>query len=272
LTVTTTTPGVCKILSTEYKGTSTSHTRVTIKAMWNGTCLLSASFAGNSYWLPTTLAFTSSVTGMTTPEVGANAAQTVGVTTPTTIEIGYAAPLAPYASSKLPVTFTSITPQICGVAQTATGYTVKSAAGVVGNGNICTVQVSQAGDDRWAPAVSVTRSITINKAAMAIRMSRFGSTVTPTMPLLAVAGTTYINAVLAAGIPSIGHVATATTSTPAVCSVTNVAAYQSATSVMTQATVSAITNGVCTVTWSYPGDETKSPATLTNTITVSGVK
>jgi hypothetical protein len=172
----------------------------------------------------------------------------------------------------LPVTFISLTPQVCVITPTATAFTVKSAPGVVGNGNICTLQVSQAGDARWAPAPPVTRTITINKAAMAIRMSRSSSIVTPSMPLLAVAGTTFVNAVLAAGIPSIGHVATATTSTPAVCSVTNVASYQAATSVQTQATISAISNGTCTVTWAYPGDDTKNPATLINTITVSGVK
>ena len=272
LTVTTSTPGVCRILSTEYKGIVSSHTRVTVKAMWNGTCLLIATFAGNSYWLPAQTSILASVTGMTQPEVGANAAQTAGVTTPATIDIGYAAPLAPYASSKLPVTFISLTPQVCVITPTATAFTVKSAPGVVGNGNICTLQVSQAGDARWAPALPVTRTITVNKAAMAIRMSRSSSIVTPSMPLLAVAGTTYVNAVLAAGIPSIGHVATATTSTPTVCSVTNVASYQASTSVQTQATISAISNGTCTVTWTYPGDDTKSPATLNNTITVSGVK
>jgi hypothetical protein len=51
-----------------------------------------------------------------------------------------------------------------------------------------------------------------------------------------------------------------------------VSAFQAATSVMTQATVTAVANGVCTITWSYPGDDTKSPATLTNSLTVSGVK
>jgi hypothetical protein len=77
LTVTSKTPTICKVENTAFAGTSSAHTTTTVKGLWNGTCQLEVSFAGNSYWLPTVTAFSSGVVGLTQPEPGANVAQTI---------------------------------------------------------------------------------------------------------------------------------------------------------------------------------------------------
>jgi hypothetical protein len=95
LSVVSATPTICKVDSTNYVGSSTVHTQVTVKAIWNGTCQLNVSFAGNSYWLSSTTGISKPISGMTTPEPGANARQSIGLSMPTTSDILALVPIAP---------------------------------------------------------------------------------------------------------------------------------------------------------------------------------
>ena len=209
---------------------------------------------------------------MTSPQPGASASQYVSVATPSTMDIGSSTNLIPTASSKLPVTLTSLTPQVCSVAPSATGYLLSSVAGVTGNGNICSIQASQAGTDAWAAAPLLTRQITFNKAAMAVRLLRTSSIVTPTMPAQLVAGTAYVNAPLNKGLNSIGNLLTVASNTPAVCSITPIADYQTTVGTYSQITVKGIANGTCSVTWSFAETATQKAATYSQNLTVTGVK
>ena len=82
LTVTSRTPNICQVSDPIYVGSATSHTRVTVRALWNGTCQLGIVFAGFSYWSPSTTTGFITVSGIKTPQSGANASQTISFTTP----------------------------------------------------------------------------------------------------------------------------------------------------------------------------------------------
>ena len=272
LGVVTRTPSICKVDKVEYAGTSTAHSVATVKAMWNGTCQLAVTFAGNNYWLPSTSILAVTVSGLTSPQPGANIAQSISLSTPATLEIGAIASIFPNATSKLPVTVTSLTPTICVATPSGATYTIKSAPGVIGNGNICTIQATQAGNDGWLAATPVNRTITINKAATVVRLSRTSTSITPTYSPLMVAGLAYISGPLNNGLNSIGNFLGVTTSTPAICSVVPATAYPTTAGTYTQTTLKSVANGTCTITWSFAETDTQKAATFTQNLAVTGVK
>jgi hypothetical protein len=229
-------------------------------------------FAGNSYWLSSTTGISKSITGMTTPEPGANARQSIGLSLTTTSDISAVVAIAPISGSRLPVVVRTTTPNICTVSSTATGYSINTAAGVVGNGNICTIEASQPGDNRWAAAATVVRSITFNKAAMSVRLNRLSSVIVGKTSELFVVENRYMNSSMNNGLNSIGHISTAVSNTPAVCSVSNVAPSVQARGTHTQFTVTGVANGSCSVTFGFAGDETRNSAYRTQLITITGVK
>jgi hypothetical protein len=272
LVVTSRTPGICKVENAQYLGTDSVHTRVVVKAMWNGTCSLTAAYAGHTYWLASSQSISTSITKMTTPQPGANAAQMISMSMPTAIGIAQTAILAPSATSKLKVELTTTTPAVCVVIATTASYTVKAAPGVVGNGNICTLQATQAGNESWAAAPTFTRNLTINKANMAIRLSRWSSGITGKTPALFTAGVAYVDGPSNGGLNSIGHLLTISTSTPGVCSVTDVGPSATTTGTFTQATITGITNGTCAVTLKFAATDTQNEIVLLRNITISGIK
>ena len=272
LGVVTRTPSICQVDKVEYAGTSTAHSVATVKAMWNGTCQLAITYSGNSYWLPSSVILAVTVSGLTSPQPGANIAQSVSLTTPATLEIGAITSIFPSATSKLPVSVTSLTPTICVATAVGTTYTIKSASGVIGNGNICTIQATQAGNDGWLAATPVNRTITINKAATVVRLSRTSTSITPTYSPLMVAGLAYISSPLNNGLNSIGNFLGVSTSTPAICSVAPAMAYPTTMGTYTQTTLKSLANGTCTITWSFAETDTQKAATLTQNLAVTGVK
>jgi len=272
LVVTTSTPTICKVVSANYVGSSTAHTQVTVKAIWNGSCQIGVSFAGNSYWLASSTSFYKSITGIATPEPGANARQSIGMTLPSTSDIGAVTAFTAVSGSRLPVSVRSLTPNICTVTPTATGFSFTSTAGITGNGNICSIEGTQPGDDRWAPAAPVIRNVTFNKAGMSVRLNRLATFLVGKTSELFVVENRFLNASMNNKLNSIGHISNAVTTTPAVCSVTKVGPYETTVGTHTQFTVTAIANGVCSVTYGYEGNETRNAAFRTQTITVTGVK
>ena len=272
LVVTSATPTICKVLSANYVGTSTSHTQVTVKALWNGTCQINATFAGNSYWLASNTSVSKTIAGMTIPEPGANVRQSIGISAPTTSDIGAVTPIVPTSGSRLPVSVRSLTPSICVVSPTATGYSLTSAPGVVGDGKICTIEATQPGDDRWAAAAPVIKTITYNKAAMSVRLNRLATFLIGKSSELFVIENRYLNASMNNNLNSIGHISTAVSTTPGICSVSNVGPLQTTSGVHTQFTVTALANGTCSITFGFAGSQTQNSAYRTHTLTVTGIK
>ena len=103
------------------------------------------------------------------------------------------------ASSGLPVTFTTTTPDVC-----TAGGPDGSSITLIGPGK-CTVQADQAGDDAWAPAVSVSRNSTVRTVAQTITFPALTGKLITESPVLVVA-------TASSGLP-----VTFTTTTPDVC-------------------------------------------------------
>jgi hypothetical protein len=253
-------------------GSTTSHTRAVVKALWNGTCTISATFAGSQYWLPTSLTFNTTVANLSSPQPGANVAQSINMTTPSAIGFAQTAILAPRATSGLAVTLTTTTPDVCTVTASGTSYNVKGAAGAKGDGNICTLQAVQAGNDGWVAAPTLIRNITINKANMTVRLNRWSSALSGKTPSLFVAGVSYIDGPSNGSLNSLGDLLTFTNSTPAVCSVTGVGPFATSAGTYTQATIAGITNGICTVTMKFAATDTQNETVLARNITITGIK
>jgi hypothetical protein len=272
LVITSATPTICKVVSSNYVGSSTAHSRATVKAIWNGTCQLNVSFAGNSYWLASTTSVSKTISGMTTPEPGANARQSIGMSMPTTSDIGAVMSVVPSSGSRLPVAVRSLTPNVCALTPTTTGYSLTTVAGIVGNGNICTIEATQPGDDRWAAATPVIRTITYNKAGMSVRLNRLSTIIVGKTSALFVVENRFLNASMNNGLNSIGHISTAVSTTPGVCSVSNVGPYVQSSGTHTQFTVTGVANGSCLVTFGYAGSDTRNSVYRTQAITVTGVK
>ncbi|MCQ9373508.1 hypothetical protein NMQ14_04530 [Methyloversatilis sp. XJ19-13] len=111
-----------------------------------GTCELTASQSGNSSYASATPIMRSfSVLAM-------RSIQNIDFTAPSMMNAGSQSELVASATSGLIVSFQSITPSIC----TVLGNTVVSL-----NTGTCTVEASQAGDERYLPANIVTQNVQI---------------------------------------------------------------------------------------------------------------
>jgi hypothetical protein len=140
-----------------------------------------------------------------------------------------------------------LTPNVCALTPTTTGYSLTTVAGIVGNGNICTIEATQPGDDRWAAATPVIRTITYNKAGMSVRLNRLSTIIVGKASELFVVENRF-------------------------CSVSNIGPLQTTAGVHTQFTVTGVANGSCSVTFGYAGSDTRNSAYRTQAITVTGVK
>ena len=273
LTITSTTPTICTVSNPTYVGTSTAHTEITVKAIWNGTCRLSVSFAGNTYWLPSSTTFAASVSGVTAPQTGANAAQYITFLTIPNREYGPGLVLTAVSTSRLPITYTSLTPQNCMILALPNNvFAVQADAAASGDGVSCSVQASQPGDSAWAPAASITRTFTWNRAAMAIRATAFSGSRVAAGPYSITSSISHTNSALNSGLTSLGLPVTVTTTTPAVCQIQETAQVQSSGGIFTKATIKGLTNGTCTTVWSFAGSETRAPASMTYSYAITGNK
>ena len=63
-----------------------------------------------------------------------------------------------------------------------------------------------------------------------------------------------------------------TTNTPAVCTVSGTTQVSVTGGTQSQATVTAVTNGICTLTWTFAGDATHKPATRAFSVNQTGKK
>ena len=155
-------------------------------------------------------------------------------------------PLTATASSKLPVSFSSSTQQVCTVSGTTTsGFT----ASTVTTGT-CTITATQDGDEIWAAAPLVTQSFTVAKKGQKITFNRPPDSPARTqVPLHATAD------------PS-GQPVSFSSSTQQVCTVSG--------TTTSGFTASTVTTGTCTITAAQGGDDTWAPAAnVTQSFTVT---
>jgi hypothetical protein len=188
----------------------------TVVPRTGGRCVITASQDGTAQYLP--------AEPITQAFPVARAPQTISFTPPTGATIGQSVTLTATASSWLPVTYTSSTPDVC----TVSGATLTlTAAGT------CTVTASQPGDAQYAPTDSMTGSFPVGKIPQTISFSLPGSA-TAGRPVRLTARASSGLAVLY-------------TSSTDVCTVSG-------------STLTLAKAGTCTVTASQPGDDKYLPA------------
>jgi hypothetical protein len=199
------TPGVCAV---------SASIATTIKA---GACAITASQAGNDSYAAAAPVRKSFPVALI--------AQRIDFPQPPDVAFGQPVTLTATASSGLPVSYSTNTPDVC----TVSGRTVTTTAA-----GACAITASQAGDARHAPARAVARSFQVERAAQ---------TITFTPP----DSTTIGQPVTLTASASSGLAVSYRTDTPAVCTVSG-------------STVSLATAGTCTITASQPGNDTYTPA------------
>jgi hypothetical protein len=229
-------------------------------------------FAGFDYWLPSNKLFTTTISGITAPAPGTNTPQSINFPTIDNRVYGGGYYLNAQASSGLPITYTSLTPTVCVILYPTAGPAVQSQPNVTGDGVNCTVQASQPGDDRYAPAQSVSRSFTYGRAPMKITITNPVTSRVGAGPHQLIASTLFVDMTGNSGLLSIGHLLTVVSNTPAVCSVNSASILDKTGGLFTQAFIKGITNGTCQTTWRFEGTGTRAPASTVHSFTLTGLK
>jgi hypothetical protein len=189
----------------------------TVTALAVGTCTLAANQAGNS-----TYAAAPQVTQSVT--IG-KVSQTISFDAAPSVTVGGTGTVSATASSKLPVTLSSLTTSVC----TVSGNSVTAIA--VGT---CTLAANQAGNSTYAAAPQVTQSVTIGKVSQTISFDALSS--------VAIGGTGKLKATASSGLT-----VTFSSLTTSVCTVSG-------------SSVTAIAAGTCTLAADQAGNSSYDPA------------
>jgi len=165
--------------------------------------------------------------------------QSIRFGTAPTLPIHGTASVMATASSNLPVTYSSMTPDICSVSA-STGAVTNLAAGY------CTIAADQSGDDNFAPALQATQSIRV--LIDPVQTIQFG-----VPPVLALYGTAGLTATATSGLP-----VRYSSLSPGICSVNR-----------DTGVVTALASGNCTIAADQTGDANYSAALqVTQTLSV----
>jgi hypothetical protein len=276
------TPAVCTISDVGVFDT-TNGPRGTVRAKANGACQIKIDYPGNGDQLPSTTTWISTVSGITGPPVGSNTPQTITFPVIPNREFGGGVYPKAVASSSLPITYRSLTPNVCYIiVGLADGPAIQTVTPKPAGDNLtCTVEASQAGDDRYAAAAPITQSFVWSKAAMYIT-PYWAATAVRNVALRPLTATTYVSnsnyffhssllftSGQNSGLLSIGHIMSAVSTTPDICSVQAVEADDRTGGIFTRATIRMIKVGTCSITWGFAGTDTRAAATRVMTVVVS---
>jgi hypothetical protein len=278
----TLTPAVCTISDIGVFDT-TNGPRGTVRAKSNGSCQIQIDYPGSTDQFPSTTTWSSTVSGITGPAVGSNTPQSINFPAIANREFGAGVYPKAVATSSLPVTYRSLTPTVCyiitGLADGPAIQTVTPKP--VGDNLTCTVEASQVGDDRYAAAAPVTQSFVWSKAGMYIT-NYWAPTSVRNVALRPLTSTTYASnsnyfftssllftSGQNSGLLSIGHIMSAVSTTPDICSVQTVEADDRTGGIFTRATVRMIKVGTCSITWGFAGTDTRAAATRVMNVVVS---
>jgi hypothetical protein len=183
----------------------------------------------------------------------------------------------------LPVTYKSLTPNVCYIiTQLAQGPAIQTVSPKPAGDNLtCTVEASQVGDDRYAAAPPVTQTFLWSKAPMYIT-PYWGPTKVRNVKLQPLTATSYwsnstyffhssllFTSGQNSGLLSIGHIMSAVSTTPDICTVQTVEADDRTGGIFTRATVRMNKVGTCSITWGFAGTDTRSAATRVMSVIVS---
>jgi len=206
-----------------------------------GTCTIQANQAGNiTYAAAPEVSQSFAVLGETQTIVFPIIQSVTLATTPITV------PLGATATSFLPITYTSLTPLVCTVTNSATTPTVNPIT--IGT---CTVEADQAGNAQFAPAPPSTRSFIVNGIPQTI-------TFTGTYPTQSLSTTATPTTVPLTATATSGLAVTFSTGSPSICTVS-------------VSTATLIGPGTCVILANQAGNSTWAPALeATQNFTVNG--
>ena len=111
LTVSSQTPLICTVndIYNTYEGS----TRSTIRARTNGLCIIRYVYGGDANLLPSSAEWSLNISGIISPAPGSSTAQTINFPAIADREYGPGYILNATASSGLPITYKSLTPNVC---------------------------------------------------------------------------------------------------------------------------------------------------------------
>jgi hypothetical protein len=278
----TLTPAVCTVSDVGVFDT-TNGPRGTVRGKSNGICQIQIDYPGNSDQFASTTTWSATVSGITGPPVGSNTPQTINFPAIPNREFGGGVYPKAVATSSLPITYRSLTPTVCYIITgLADGPAIQTVTPKPAGDNLtCTVEASQVGDDRYLAAAPVTQSFVWSKAAMYIT-PYWAPTSVRNVRLRPITATSYwsnsnyffhssllFTSGQNSGLLSIGHIMSAVSTTPDICSVQAVQADDRTGGIFTRATVRMIKVGTCSITWGFAGTDTRSAATHVMSVVVS---
>jgi hypothetical protein len=273
LSVTSLTPMICSV--NDIYNTYGAGTRSTIRARTNGICTIRYVYNGDANLLPSTIDWSQTISGINTPAPGSSTPQVISFPLIADREYGPGYILNATASSGLPISYKSLTPNVCYVLYPTAGAAVQSVNPTPpGDYSVCTIEASQPGDDRYVAATPISRTFKWTKAQMKITPyissspSDRNSILTPVSTstnLKAGFSYTFVASTLFAsgnnsGLLSIGHLLEVTSSSPAVCSVSAVTTWDRPGGIYTRATITTVSKGTCSVNWKFNGTESRASA------------
>jgi hypothetical protein len=282
LSMTSLTPAVCTISDIGIFDT-TNGLRGTVRAKSNGSCEISMNYPGSADQLPSIFTWTVMISGITGPPVGSNTPQSITFPAIPNREFGGGVYPKAVASSSLPVTYKSLTPSVCYIiTQLAAGPAIQTVTPKpVGDNLTCTVEASQGGDDRYSAAPPVTQSFVWSRASMYIT-NYWAPTKVRNVALRPLTATSYwsnstyfftssllFTSGQNSGLLSIGHLMSAVTSTPSVCSVETVESDDRTGGIFTRATVKMLSIGTCSITWGFAGTDTRAATSKVMSVVVT---
>jgi len=198
-----------------------------------------------------------------TPTPIAKSSQTIRMSTLVDWERNAAQPISAVASSGLPISYTSLTPEVCYLINSSSGTVIQRQARLVDSPFwTCTIRAAQVGDARFNPAPAVDTTFKFLKARTAIAVTSSSSLV-GAGPHQVLSTFGFVDRTMMSGLTSLATLLTVTSQTPSVCQVSRNELWDRTGGVINRTFVTVSASGTCTLKFDFPGSADRLPSTLT---------
>ena len=195
--------------------------------------------------------------------MGSNTPQTI--TFPAVADRSYnkSAPLRAVATSKLPVKYTSLTPDVCFIIeQLADGPSVQSSPATGADRVVCSIEATQSGDDRYVAAPAVRISFNYSKAPMKITAVTAPTTLNGAGPYTFITSVLHTETDMNSGLTSLGHILDVTSNSPTICRVDSNVKYDQPGGIFNKTQVTALSAGTCSLRFYFAGTTSRAATSL----------
>jgi predicted cobalt transporter CbtA len=198
-----------------------------------------------------------------TPTPITKSSQTLTVSSLTDWEKNAAQTISARSTSGLPVTYTSLTPEVCYVINMSSGTSIQRQARLADAPSwTCTIRVSQDGDSRFNPASTVDRTFKFVKArtVIAVTSSRL---LVGAGPHQVLSTFRFVDTTMMSGLTSLATLLNVASLTPSICQVAKNELWDRTGGVINRAYVTVSASGTCTLKFDFAGSSDRLPSTLT---------